>query len=74
MLFEAVKDRAADIRIYPLYPTADKPAKRILFLCRKGSRSPTKILPGLILHGEDHGRYARKAEDILKGKIRPDLG
>ena len=66
ILLEAVEGRAGDIHIFPLFPTHNTPAKRILFKCRKASKSPMKILSGLVLHdGIEH--YSVRAAEILKG-------
>ncbi len=67
-LFEAVKNRAGDILILPLQAKKNTPAKRVLFICKKGSRGATKILPSLVLHA-DNGEHTKEAQDILNGKL-----
>jgi tRNA1Val (adenine37-N6)-methyltransferase len=53
------------ICIFPLWPRAGQPAKRILVQLRKGSGAPLTVLPGLVLHEAD-GRYSAEAEAILR--------
>lgn len=57
--------KAGDISIYPLWPSAQKPAKRLLIQVRKNSYASTKIFPGLVLHNT-HGKYSEDAEKILR--------
>lgn len=64
-ILAALTPRAGDIRILPVQPHADAPAKRILVRARKGSRTPMRILPPLILHRSDGG-YTEQADAILR--------
>ena len=57
---------ATGIRIQPLHPHADAPAKRVVVQVRKGSRAPLAMLPGLVLH-EAGGAYTPQADAILRG-------
>jgi tRNA1(Val) A37 N6-methylase TrmN6 len=57
--------RAGAITIFPLWPGAQKPAKRIIVQARKGAAAPTRLMPGLVLHGSD-GRYTEAAEAVLR--------
>ncbi|MFL5239915.1 MAG: tRNA1(Val) (adenine(37)-N6)-methyltransferase [Rhizomicrobium sp.] len=54
------------VRIFPLWPKRNEPAKRVLTQLRRGKRTPFALLPGLVLHEED-GSYTREAEAILRG-------
>jgi len=56
---------ATGVTLFPLWPRAGEPAKRIIVQARKNARSPLKLLPGLILH-ESNGRYAESADAILR--------
>jgi tRNA1(Val) A37 N6-methylase TrmN6 len=53
------------VAIFPLWPRAGEPAKRVILRTRKGSRAPVALLPGLVLHDAD-GHYTAQAEDILR--------
>jgi tRNA1(Val) A37 N6-methylase TrmN6 len=53
------------VTIFPLWPHAGEPAKRVILQAAKGSRAPTALLQGLVLH-ENDGRYTRAAEAILR--------
>ena len=51
--------------IFPLWPHADEPAKRVILQVRQGSRAPLSLLPGLVLHEPD-GRYTPEADAVLR--------
>jgi len=53
------------VAVFPLWPRADSPAKRIIVQVRKGSNHPLALLPGLVLH-EDDGRSTAAADAILR--------
>lgn len=57
--------KVGEIKILPLWPKQNKPAKRVLIQGRKGISSPSCLEPGMILHQED-GRYTSQAEAILR--------
>lgn len=59
----ALPDRG--VTIFPLWPRADEPAKRILVQARKDSRAPPILQRGLVLHETD-GRYTEAADAILR--------
>ena len=54
------------LRIFPLWPRGDEPAKRVLIQVKKGSRAPLALLPGLVLHLPD-GAYTAEADAMLRG-------
>jgi len=56
---------AGHAAIYPLWPKAGQAAKRVIVQVTKGSRSPTRILPGLTLHQTD-GAFTREAQAVLR--------
>lgn len=62
-----------DIRIKPIAPYADQPAKRILVSGKKGSFGDLRILPPLVLHDGSNRKYTEEAESILRGRDRIDL-
>lgn len=57
--------RFGAITILPVHPRAGTPANRIIVQGRKGSRAPTRILPGLILH-TDGQAFRPEIDDILR--------
>lgn len=58
-------DHVGQISVYPLWPTPEKPARRILIQGRKGIRGDASLLPGIVLH-EGEEKYSPQAEDILR--------
>jgi tRNA1(Val) A37 N6-methylase TrmN6 len=57
--------RAGDITIFPLWPAAGRVASRILVRVRKQVATPSRLLPGLILHEPD-GQFTPAAEAVLR--------
>ena len=51
--------------IFPLWPRAGAPAKRVIIQGRKGLAGTTTFAPGMCLHGEGE-RYTRQAEAVLR--------
>jgi tRNA1(Val) A37 N6-methylase TrmN6 len=64
-LLSQLAGRAGDIAVFPLWPGAGKPARRVIVRARKGVASPSRLLPGLVLHEPD-GRFTAAAETILR--------
>lgn len=64
-LLAALAPGCGDIRIRPIQPRADAPAKRVIIDAGKGRRSPDTLLPPLALHEAD-GRFTAAAEAILR--------
>jgi len=54
-----------EIVIFPLWPGTGKPARRIIVRARKGVATPTRLMPGLVLH-ESGGRYTAAADAVLR--------
>jgi tRNA1(Val) A37 N6-methylase TrmN6 len=65
--------RFGAMRIFPLWPRVDSPAKRILLTAVKGRRTPPVLMPGLVLHEAD-GSYSAPAQTILRDAGPLDLG
>lgn len=61
-----VRAGAGGIAVLPVHPRAGGEARRILVAGRRGSRSPSRVLAPLVLHGPDGG-FTRAAEDVLRG-------
>jgi tRNA1(Val) A37 N6-methylase TrmN6 len=53
------------VTIFPLWPRAGEPAKRVILQARKGSRADAVLAPGLVLHDAE-GRYTREADAVLR--------
>jgi tRNA1(Val) A37 N6-methylase TrmN6 len=65
-LVAAFADRAGEIVLFPLWPEAGRPAKRVLLRARKGVSSPARLAAGLTLHAPGGG-FTEAAEAILRG-------
>ena len=57
--------RAGEITIFPLWPGGGKPAKRVIVRARKQVASPTRLLPGMVLHLPDGG-FTPEADAVLR--------
>lgn len=55
-----------DILVYPFWPHAGAPARRILVMARKGTRGPSRLAAGMVLHEAD-GRFTEAADAVLRG-------
>lgn len=66
LVLGAFAGRFGGLRILPIHPRKGQPASRIIVQGTKGSRAPTVILPGFILHGEGNA-FTPEAEAILRG-------
>ena len=53
------------VTIFPLWPRAGEPAKRVILQARKGSRAAPVLSPGLVLHDAD-GTYTAEADAVLR--------
>jgi tRNA1(Val) A37 N6-methylase TrmN6 len=53
------------VTVFPLWPRAIVPAKRVIIQVRNGARAPLAILAGLTLHTAD-GRYTPEADAVLR--------
>lgn len=56
---------AGGITVFPIWPRAGEPARRVIVSARKGSKAPSRILPGLVLHGPD-GSFSGAAAAVLE--------
>lgn len=62
-----LRGRAGDCVVFPLWPRAGTPAKRVLVRARKGIATPLRLAAGLVLHAAD-GRYTPEADAVLRGR------
>jgi tRNA1(Val) A37 N6-methylase TrmN6 len=63
-ILAALSPGFGDIRMLPLWPKRDVAAKRVLVQAAVGSRAPSTLLPGLVLHEPD-GAYTEAARAVL---------
>ena len=64
----ALAGRLGETILFPLWPLAGRPAKRVLVQARSGSRGPLRLAPGLVLH-EACGRYSASADRVLRSGV-----
>ena len=60
--------KCGSIRIRPVHPFADAPAKRVLVRATKTGKAPLELLPPLVLHDRDGGKHTAEADAILRGE------
>ncbi|WP_114393662.1 tRNA1(Val) (adenine(37)-N6)-methyltransferase [Oleisolibacter albus] len=72
-LMALLAGRFGDIGLFPLWPRAGQPARRLLVQAVRDGRGPTRLLPGLVLHAAD-GRYTADADAVLRDAAPLDLG
>ena len=65
-LLGALRPFFGGITIHPLWPKSGKQAKRVLIKAKKGSKAPTVLTSGTIIHMND-GSYTPEVDSILKG-------
>lgn len=64
-LCASLTPRFGSIHLFPLWPRAGLPAKRVIVRARKGVRTPASVLPGMVLHEPD-GAFTVKARQVLE--------
>jgi tRNA1(Val) A37 N6-methylase TrmN6 len=64
-ILAALVGRFGGALVLPIHPREDEPASRVLVQAAKGSRAPLRLLPGLVLHGRDHG-FRPEVEAMLR--------
>jgi tRNA1(Val) A37 N6-methylase TrmN6 len=65
-LLALLAGRAGEIVVFPLWPGNGKPAKRVIVRARKQIATPTRLMPGLVLHQAD-GSFTAEADTVLRG-------
>jgi tRNA1(Val) A37 N6-methylase TrmN6 len=60
--------KAGSVRVRPVHPFADEPAKRVLVRAMKTGKAPLTLLPPLILHDRSGAKHTGEAEAILRGE------
>ena len=71
-LLADLRGRAGDIRVFPLWPAAGRPAKRVLVAARKSVAGPLVLAAGLVLHAAD-GSFTPEAEAVLRAAAALEL-
>lgn len=67
-ILAALDGRLGGVDIFPIRPTANAPASRVIVRAKKGSRAPLKLFAGLDLHPADASeKYTEEADAILRG-------
>lgn len=64
-LLAALSGRAGEIVVFPLWPGAGQPAKRVIVRARKEVATPLRLSAGLVLH-DAKGRFTPEAEAVLR--------
>ena len=67
-LLALLSEKCGGIRIRPVHPFADAPAKRVLVRALKTGKAPLELLPPLVLHDRAGGKHTPEAEAILRGE------
>ena len=71
-LLGLLSEKCGSIRVRPIHPFADAPAKRVLVRAVKTGKAPLELLPPLVLHDRSGGKHTPKAEAILRGEAALD--
>ena len=67
-LLSLLSEKCGGIRIRPVHPFADAPAKRVLVRAVKTGKAPLELLPPLVLHDRSGGKHTAEAEAMLRGE------
>jgi tRNA1(Val) A37 N6-methylase TrmN6 len=62
---QAGRDQAGEVVVFPLWPRAGEPARRVLVRARKGIATPLRLAAGLVLH-EGQG-FSPATQAVLTG-------
>jgi len=67
-ILESLENLVGKIEILPIYSHINDSAKRVIVKCKKASKEPLKILPGLVSH-RDNNEYTDNMKSILNGNF-----
>jgi len=75
-ILAALEGRLGGVEVFPIRPTADAKARRVIVRAWKGSRAPLKLFAGLDLHPDDGSKdkYTPQTEAILRGEAFINFG
>jgi tRNA1(Val) A37 N6-methylase TrmN6 len=65
-LLALLHNHTGAIVVFPLWPSAGRPAKRVIVHARRGARTPMRLAAGMVLHS-DVNVFSNEAESILRG-------
>ena len=65
-LLSVLRKHFGELKVYPLWPKSGRDATRVIIHGTKGSDSPTKLKPGIVLHRAD-GSYTPRIKSALTG-------
>lgn len=72
-MLAAFSRRFGAITIVPVHPRPGEPAGRVIIAGRKGSRAPSRLLPGLVVHEADGDHFSPTLEAVLRHGAGIDL-
>lgn len=64
-ILSLIYGKLGDIHIIPVWTKEGEPAKRIIIVGRKGSKTPARLTPGIVLMQKD-GKRTLQAEEIMR--------
>ena len=64
-VIDALRGKAGDVHIYPIFSKPGEPARRIVVNAGKDRRSPDTVSPGIIVH-KHNGGFTEEAERVLR--------
>ena len=64
-ILSMIYGKLGDIRIIPVWTKEGEPAKRVIIIARKGSKTPASLTPGIVLMRKD-GKRTVQAEEIMR--------
>lgn len=75
-ILTALEGRLGGVEVFPIRPSAQTKARRVIVRAWKGSRAPLKLFAGLDLHPSDDAKdkYTPEAEAILRGEAHIGFG
>ena len=73
-LLSLLRPKAGSIRVRPVQPFADEPAKRVLVRAVKTGKAPLVLLPPLVMHVREGAKHTAEAEAILRGEAALEWG
>jgi tRNA1(Val) A37 N6-methylase TrmN6 len=75
-ILAALEGRLGGVEVFPIRPSADANAHRVIVRAWKGSRAPLKLFAGLDLHPSEDvkDKYTPQADAILRGEAHISFG
>lgn len=67
LILPLLSGRFGAVALMPVHPRGDQPAVRLLVSAVKGSRAPSRLLPGFVLHAAGGG-FTAEAEAVNRGE------